>query len=142
MGARTRPPAVRWAGAVGRADGRGTQHIEAGLGARSGKQRPEHLHGVVVTVEEQLAKAFHGAISYRLGRVSRQRQKIGLGRHNVLELEPHGEMDIRLGRVDNFFMIGTEHCERPACVAQVREQWYEELRKDTGLVGSLHGAPL
>jgi hypothetical protein len=97
---------------------------------------------VVVAVKEQLAQALGGATSCRLGRVCRQCQKVGIGGHDALELEPYGEMEIRLGRVDDFFMIGSQRYERCACVAQVREQWYEELRKDAGLVGSLHGAPL
>jgi hypothetical protein len=97
---------------------------------------------VVVAVKEQLAQAFGGATSCRLGRVSRQSQKVGLGGHDALELEPHGEMDIRLGRVDDFFTISSQRYERRGCVAQVREQWDEELGKDAGLVGSLHGAPL
>jgi hypothetical protein len=97
---------------------------------------------VVVAVKEQLAQALGGATSCRLGRISRQCEKVGLGGHDALELEPYGEMDIRLGRVDDLFRIGSQHYERRACIAQVREQWDEELRKDAGLVGSLHGAPL
>jgi hypothetical protein len=127
-------------GGVLRAGGRGTKHIEVGLDVGSGKQRPEQLNGVVV--EEQLAQACRGAASFRLGRVGRQRHEVGRAGDDALKLEPHGEIDIRLAPVDDSFMVGRQYRERRACVAQVREQWYEELRKDAGLVGSLHGAPL
>src|SRR5262245_41737456 len=127
----------------GRAGGRETQDLRAWVAISAGEERPQQLHGVVVSLGEPPRENAADLVGIPLRGISEQGRKLWLLAQEVCELETHGEVDVGFETVDGLLaMRGRREVGRAAVAGRTPKHRGEEPCKVPSLIISGHAAPL